>query len=235
MDRQYDRVKLVNGIVKAFQDLRWESRFHDNNRWRHVRSADNPADCASRGLFPSELVDFALWWKGPTWLTKSQSQWPVQFKLPPNSDEDRELCLVARTNPIEPILPVNRYSTFTRLQRVLAWVFRFIHNCRRRHHYSTTSGCLTVDKLHQAERYWIQFSQGISVPNKLSTIRLTPEADLFNNSSLKSLCPFLDVHGMLCVGGRTSNAELAYSTRHPIVPQEILLCFIASIRLLVSF
>ena len=27
------------------------------DRWRHVSGTDNPADCASRGLFPSELLE----------------------------------------------------------------------------------------------------------------------------------------------------------------------------------
>ena len=33
--------------------------------WRHVNSNDNPADCASRGIFPAELSQHALWWHGP--------------------------------------------------------------------------------------------------------------------------------------------------------------------------
>ena len=36
--------------------------------WFHVKSEDNPADCASRGLYPLELVNCTLWWKGPCWL-----------------------------------------------------------------------------------------------------------------------------------------------------------------------
>ena len=31
------------------------------DRWRHVNGQSNPADCASRGLFPSELATFSLW------------------------------------------------------------------------------------------------------------------------------------------------------------------------------
>ena len=31
------------------------------DRWNHVRSPENPADCASRGLLPSELVNHDLW------------------------------------------------------------------------------------------------------------------------------------------------------------------------------
>ena len=34
-------------------------------RWNHVPRIENPADCASRGLFPSELLVHDLWWHGP--------------------------------------------------------------------------------------------------------------------------------------------------------------------------
>ena len=38
------------------------------NDWRYVPTKDNPADCASRGLMPEQLVNYELWWKGPQWL-----------------------------------------------------------------------------------------------------------------------------------------------------------------------
>ena len=31
----------------------------------HVRGTDTPADCASRGMFPVELTEHALWWEEP--------------------------------------------------------------------------------------------------------------------------------------------------------------------------
>jgi len=34
-------------------------------QWRHVPTTDNPADCASRGISPDELIDHPLWWHGP--------------------------------------------------------------------------------------------------------------------------------------------------------------------------
>ena len=40
------------------------------DRWNHVRGTDNPADCASRGLFPVELLEYQIWWNGPNWLTQ---------------------------------------------------------------------------------------------------------------------------------------------------------------------
>ena len=36
--------------------------------WRYVNTETNPADCASRGLFPVELDTHNIWWHGPDWL-----------------------------------------------------------------------------------------------------------------------------------------------------------------------
>ena len=38
------------------------------DKWNHINGAENPADCASRGLLPSELIEHELWWRGPSWL-----------------------------------------------------------------------------------------------------------------------------------------------------------------------
>ena len=46
-----------------------------------MRSMENPADCASRGLFPSELLAHDLWWNGPEWLCSSQSVCRSQSNL----------------------------------------------------------------------------------------------------------------------------------------------------------
>ncbi|KAG5859792.1 hypothetical protein JTB14_004860 [Gonioctena quinquepunctata] len=41
--------------------------------WYHIDTKLNPADCASRGLLPSELLSQPLWFSGPTW-----SRWAAQ-------------------------------------------------------------------------------------------------------------------------------------------------------------
>ena len=50
-------------------------------RWRHVPGPQNPADCASRGLFPIQLKEHELWWEGPHWLRLESSTWPEQSIL----------------------------------------------------------------------------------------------------------------------------------------------------------
>lgn len=44
-------------------------------RCNHVLSESNPADCASRGLAPGELVTHPLWRKGPEWLSLEADYW----------------------------------------------------------------------------------------------------------------------------------------------------------------
>ncbi len=64
--------------------------------WNHVKGFENPADCSSRGLFPSELASQPLWWNGPPWLKSPPTEWPVQSKLLKNTsrEEDRDVCHV---------------------------------------------------------------------------------------------------------------------------------------------
>ena len=43
----------------------------------------NPADCASRSLYPVELLEYPMWWNGPEWVRSPEAEWP---SMPPLSD-----------------------------------------------------------------------------------------------------------------------------------------------------
>ena len=45
-------------------------------QWQCVETDENPADLCSRGLSASRLKDNTLWWSGPDFLTKHESEWP---------------------------------------------------------------------------------------------------------------------------------------------------------------
>ena len=132
-------------------------------RWNHIEGIQNPADCASRGIFPSELLDHTLWWNGPNWLHHNSSQWPKQFNLPPSesTSEERELSLHTVLSSLSCILNINDYSSFTRLKRVTAWIIRFNHNCRSRKLGTEPSHLiyLTTKELQTAEWYWYSIAQ----------------------------------------------------------------------------
>ena len=83
---------------------------------------DNPADCASRGIFPSELLEHSLWWNGPSWLSQDYLQLPQANPLASDMlDEEQELCLVANVSSTDKLIDSNHYSDYSRLRRVVAY------------------------------------------------------------------------------------------------------------------
>ena len=50
------------------------------SEWRHVKGEENPADDASKGLKLDELLQNERWLKGPSFLWKSESEWPEVLK-----------------------------------------------------------------------------------------------------------------------------------------------------------
>ena len=194
------------------------------DRWNHVVGTENPADCASRGIFPLELLEHGLWWKGPPWLTLAPAHWPDQhsisfIELP--SEEEREICLVTTTQSCSSIVPLDRYSTFVRLQRVTAWVLRFVNNChpakgtRPESAPARANPCLTIQELVMAEKYLVKLSQEDNFSTEIALVQ--GKHSLPNNNRLLSLRPFLDSDGVLRVGGRESNSKLSYMRMHPII------------------
>lgn len=189
------------------------------DRWRHVLGPENPADCASRGLFPSELLQHPLWWHGPNWLSLDARNWPQQIGDTPQEsvpEEERELCLHTITHDAQPLIPVDSYSSFTRLKRITAWVLRFVWNCRnRKSPENCISGPLTVPELDESEKYWVLYCQRSCFASDLAT--LESKQGITPSSSLFSLHPFIDSAGIIRVGGRMQNARLPYHTQHQVI------------------
>ena len=77
-----------NGEFKQFV----ENRVRKNQEksyieWRHVTSADNPADLGSRGGNVSQSAN--LWWKCPTWLLDTD-KWPPNITTEKTSETKAE-------------------------------------------------------------------------------------------------------------------------------------------------
>ena len=182
--------------------------------WRHVQGSENPADCASRGLFPTELNNHPLWWSGPGWLKLPPSEWPIQSSLPKNDacEEEKEICHVTLCQPPEAITTSSNYSSFSRLQRVTAWIYRFIHNCRTSKIQNTP---LSVTELSQAERYWLFVAQCDCFPGAIKALKT--DQTLPNSSTLLPFNPFIDKDGIMRVGGRLTKSNHSYSITHPVI------------------
>lgn len=153
------------------------------NRWNHIEGSDNPSDCASRGLFPSELLSHDLWWNGPSWLKLGIHCWPTTTSLPLNSlsEEADEICSHAAVLSLPPIVSVDCFSSFTRLRRVTAWALQFLYNCQaHKKGLDQIDRPLSVDELNRSLGYWISVSQSAHFTTELETITKKKSLPLFS-------------------------------------------------------
>lgn len=99
------------------------------DQWHHVLSADNPADCASRGVKPELLASNPLWWSGPpSWLSEASENWPSSAIVMETSEEMKSSLLKIKLNLNGSWDIKNNYSTLTRLFRITAHIIRFTDN-----------------------------------------------------------------------------------------------------------
>ena len=187
------------------------------DKWRHVKGTENPADCASRGLYPSELLNHSLWWDGPTWLKKPPGSWPERMPIPPNQQEveQGEVSLHIHALTPKPIIPIDRFSSFNHLKRVTAWILRFIQNSRMKRHADRNKSNLSTSELQTAEDYWIKLIQLAHFESDMITLQR--KGTLPPSSSLLPLQPFIDSSRLLRVGGRRQLSQTSYQSQHPII------------------
>ena len=160
------------------------------SRWRHVRSEDNPADCASRGLLPSQLMVHDLWWDGPPWVSLNHEEWPQRDSSNGEPDVTEEViaCVSTPRKSPESVLFLKNYSSYNRPVRVVAWIKRFVSNCSNPGG-RVTSPHLTVEELGNAEVYVLKHAQMDDFQNELNLIN--SGNNLPKNSKLLPLHPYL--------------------------------------------
>lgn len=177
-------------------------------------SEDNPADSASR------LLTHNLWWNGPSWLKLQPSKWPKNYSPVNTTREEREeldatTCALAVTE--DPLIPVDKLSSFNQYKRTTAWIIRFIHNCKARiRDTQPESGPLTTKELNRAASHWYSVIQRTHFPDELRILN-KGSSKIPTSSKIHSLTPFVDDQGIMRVGGRQQKAKFSYNSRHPII------------------
>jgi len=189
--------------------------------WHHLPGTDNPADCASRGISPSELIAHPLWWQGPSWLRLGAPPRSTEV-INPEDDElperrARIQAAAVRPQPIEP-KEITRFSSFTRLTRVITWCLRW----RRRGQAAPAPAAapslavaLSAGELDDARQSLIRMVQAKHWSNELKS--LAKGEPIARGSSLLKLTLFIDPQGNLRVGGRLRHSLLAYDAKHPVI------------------
>ncbi len=171
--------------------------------WRHVRSAESPADLASRGMSPPELLLSTLWWEGPPWLKSSPSEWPPPLTSP-TPIEVPELKHVAYVTSPEVTWELwKKYSSFDRLIRIVAWLRRFTHNTRQIKERLELAKTLTAEELAESRLKLLILSQQESYPE----LFFEGHADQSKTipSCLARFNVSVDQNGLIKVSGRVRN------------------------------
>ncbi len=193
---------FVANRVRTIQDL------VPRAKWKHVRSAENPADLASRGLKPQSLIENKLWWSGPVWLRRSPDTWPSPLPLPSFSTSALEkkatACRISAAPP-ETYNLWERYSSFNRLLRVTAWMKRFANNARQHADSRVTAKPITAKELENAKVTLLLVSQKEAYQEIFESAKENKPTVV--PSSLRHFDVSIEEDGLIHVAGRVRDLQ----------------------------
>ncbi|XP_011858180.1 PREDICTED: uncharacterized protein LOC105555749 [Vollenhovia emeryi] len=187
-----------------------------SGEWHHVKSRDNPADLISRGSTPMFLNESTLWWEGPPWL-KTASQFRDAETLDVSLNcvpEQRRRVPVAIALVTATVVEFERFSSYPRLLRVLAYVLRFVNKLRKDESVYSASH-ISPAELERARNVIIASVQASTWIEDIQ--KLKGEREVKRSSKLISLRPYLDTEGLIRVGGRLDWSMLSTDAKHPLV------------------
>lgn len=157
-----------------------------------MSSEENPADCASRGLKPSELGRHVLYWNGPSFLLDSPDKWISEIPRLPVEEipevKSTSLLISSNQNDSEWF---DRFSSYQHMLRVLTWVRRFVSRCRGKPSRSDT---LSRCELDEALTVVIKCSQGIYFRSLLQELARNSRV---SSKQLARLSSYIDSKGIV--------------------------------------
>lgn len=101
-------------------------------QWKYINTKQNPADCASRGLKASALLQSKTWLNGPEFLKGQPSEWP-KSELVPQTELENDLevkrnVLMMNVVVKEQHTPthafIHHHSNWNKLTRAVAWLLK---------------------------------------------------------------------------------------------------------------
>jgi hypothetical protein len=204
-------------------------------QWNYVDTHSNPADDASRGV-PADSLQ--RWIEGPDFLSKPNEAWSkrpeeLTATVPDDDPEVKKSSLVYATNvsssPNNQFVEqfIERFSSWSRLKRVFAWILRYKRNlsllCQSRRqersefHPSTEILPISLTELVNAEIEILKLVQQNCFKDELSRLQdKNGNNSVSNTSNISKLDPIV-VDGLIRVGGRLQRAQINSDARHPVI------------------
>ncbi|KAF2882046.1 hypothetical protein ILUMI_24125 [Ignelater luminosus] len=200
--------KLNNYVANRVSKI---NELTQNFKWNYIESNQNPSDLISRGTTPKTLANSRLWWKGPEFLTQPHLSILMQSEIE-SLENIPEVKSYVATTKAEYLPVLTKFSNLQKLQRVIAYVLRFIHNTKNKREKLMRN--LIAGELDNSLNMTIKLEQQKHFQEE---IRALCKNEVIK-TNLKYLHPFLDRNNILRITGRLQNAkEINYSQKHPII------------------
>lgn len=193
--------------------------------WNWVAGIENPADIASRGMSPSQLANNDLWWKGPSWLTLPEEQWPKPRNIIDSNTANEEVKIVSMVAVVTPTLKkrdnhtktefdiFEAYTNFLTLWHVVAYILRAASNFKRkRDKYERgplsdeelEEARLTIVRNHQAKYFKAELEE-LTNPDKRK--RINHDLSMWYDTQTRTLRLL----------GRVITDNLTFNQKFPII------------------
>ncbi|KAF8791333.1 hypothetical protein HNY73_006220 [Argiope bruennichi] len=118
---------------------------------------------------------------------------------------------IFRVATLELIVDITRYSSYTKLLRVVARILRFVRNCKSQSHIIHELNCNEIEK---AKEYCFQTAQYQCFLAKIDTLK--GGRPLPTKSKFSCFNPFLK-DGYLRLGGRLQFSDIPSDTQYPLL------------------
>ena len=181
-------------------------------QWKHIDGKRNPADWASRGGAPRQLVE-SDWFEGPIFLKEPGETTQNEESTYEIDEEDVEVkkATVHATCKENNFYSerLSRFSSFMRLIRVMALIFKWL-----RMHRTKIRSAVSVDDLYKAKLAVVWTVQQESLKD---VFKLVVTNTLQVNHPLKKFNLFIDSNQIIRVGGRLARSTEDFDVKFPIL------------------
>lgn len=206
-------------VANSVQEIRDKT---EPVQWKYIRSQENPADYASRGLDVKSLLNDSFWFTGPAFLWQEDADTISMYHLTDVPSDDPELkkrILVVDSivkDEAFDLAHFNSFSDWLKLKKAVALCLRYnaILKGRIKGQNIDPAMKIVVEDLQIAETEILKVIQKDAFRSELSTLssdskNRNAQRKLKQTHSLFRLDPFIDSQEILRIGGRIQAASLA--------------------------
>ncbi|CAA9993697.1 unnamed protein product, partial [Nesidiocoris tenuis] len=188
-----------------------------SSQWHYIPSAENPADAASRGLYPNEFIHNSLWREGPSWLCLPLAQWKLSRPIP-NINHPTVAAETKSSHAVSAVTTAEmfsqqweyQFSSLTKLVRSTAWLRRFSEYISKS---DVATGPLTTEELRSALHVLVRRAQVQALSHVIDDIKGKRVSQL-----VRTLGLFLEENSNLVrINGRLAASHQHLDAKHPVL------------------